>query len=147
MHWYLAWPDVFWRFKYFWESKWLKWVKTEECPLHFLPKKCLKHANIQQVLFFNILHFFLSSCVHVSLDCFLCCLFDPLHTLSNFPSCLSASLSQRGGKTGKKLAFMHEEGIGDPTVWLCEKWSQTQTPKQGVWEVSDTKQICRKANH
>lgn len=147
MRWYLAWPDTFWRFKYVWESRWLKWVKTKECPSLKVPKTC----QLPTSSFFNILHFFGPLC-----SCF-SWLFLMLPV---WPITHSVRLSQRSlrfsllteGATGKKPAFMHEEGIGDPTVWLCEKCSQTQRRQQAnqnktLATVADTKQICRKTNH
>lgn len=52
------------------------------------------------------------------------------YTLCQTLPAVSLLFSPHGGVNGKKLAFMHEEGIGDPTVWLCEKWSQTQRHQQ-----------------
>lgn len=61
---------------------------------------------------------FSAPCVHVSLDCFLCCLFDPLHTLSNFPSGLSAFLSpRRGGRLVKSWPSCMRRESGIP---LCD---------------------------
>lgn len=81
--------------------------------------------------FFNILHFFSPRC-----SCFSWLFL----MLPGWPITHSVKLSQRSlcsglptggwGATGKKPAFMHEEGIGDPTVWIFEKWSQTLRRQQ-----------------
>ncbi len=60
------------------------------------------------------------------------CLFTHYTLYKTFhpPLCLSLFLST--GATDKELAFMHEEGIRDPSVCLCEDKEVNREHTSGV---------------
>ena len=63
---------------------------------------------------------FLTKCCLQTWPCVVTCLFTHYTLCKTLHPPLCLSVSRSAGVTDKELAFMHEEGIRDPSVCLCE---------------------------